>query len=68
MGQAARGMGQGQGAGDFYGESKDNIMKEERQGFRKLNAWQNAYDLALDVYKITKTFPKSEVYGLSSAP
>jgi four helix bundle protein len=32
--------------------------------FRKLLAWQKAYELALEVYKITKEFPKNEIYGL----
>jgi four helix bundle protein len=34
--------------------------------FRKLLAWQKAYELALEVYKTTGEFPKNEVYGLSS--
>jgi four helix bundle protein len=34
--------------------------------FRKLLAWQKAFDLALDVYKVTKNFPKLEAYGLTS--
>ena len=29
-------------------------------------AYQKAYELALEVYKITKNFPKEEVYGLVS--
>jgi len=33
--------------------------------FRKLLVWQKAYELALEVYKITKNFPKVEIYGLS---
>ena len=39
---------------------------EDKAGFKKLNAWQSAYVLTLDVYKVTKSFPKSEVYGLTS--
>jgi four helix bundle protein len=31
-----------------------------------LVAWQKAIDLVEEVYKITKTFPKEEVYGLTS--
>ncbi len=34
--------------------------------FRKLNVWQKAYQLTLDVYKATKRFPKEELYGLTS--
>ena len=36
------------------------------EGFRSLTTWQKAYDLALEVYKITEKFPKQEQYGLSS--
>src|SRR5258705_13091649 len=36
------------------------------QPFRKLVVWQNAHGLALNLYKITKTFPTDERYGLTS--
>jgi four helix bundle protein len=36
------------------------------QDFRKLIAWQKSHQLTLDVYKITRTYPKDEVYGLTS--
>lgn len=32
--------------------------------FTSLIAWQKAHDLALLIYKITKTFPKEERYSL----
>jgi len=32
---------------------------------RELEVWQFAKDLAADVYKITKKFPKEELYGLT---
>lgn len=35
------------------------------QSFKDLIVWQKAYKLVLEVYKITKDFPKFEVYGLS---
>ncbi len=35
-------------------------------GFKELKVWQNGIDLVLKVYKITESFPKSEIYGLSS--
>lgn len=34
--------------------------------FENLRVWQKALDLADDVDKLTKTFPKEEVYGLTS--
>jgi four helix bundle protein len=39
-------------------------MGQEEKGFRKLITWQKAYDLVLAVYKITRDFPKEEIYGL----
>jgi len=34
--------------------------------YRDLIAWQKAVDFAVDVYSVTRTFPRSEIYGLSS--
>ncbi|WKZ39603.1 MAG: four helix bundle protein [Anaerolineales bacterium] len=34
--------------------------------FRKLKVWEKAHQLALAVYKVTKSFPKEELYGLTS--
>jgi four helix bundle protein len=34
--------------------------------FRNLQIWQRSHQLALDVYKSTKNYPKSELYGLTS--
>lgn len=36
------------------------------QNYRKLIVWQKAHQLTLDVYKGTISFPKDELYGLSS--
>jgi four helix bundle protein len=36
------------------------------EGFRKLIVWQKAYDLALNIYKLTQQYPKHEQYGLIS--
>ncbi|MFA6450845.1 MAG: four helix bundle protein [bacterium] len=33
---------------------------------KELIAYQKSYHLCLDVYKITKTFPKEEMYGIVS--
>ncbi len=35
------------------------------KSFKKLIVWQKAYGLVLEIYKITKDFPKSEIYGLA---
>jgi len=34
--------------------------------FRKIQVWQKSHDLTLRLYKITSTFPKEELYGLTS--
>jgi four helix bundle protein len=35
------------------------------QSYRELVAWQKAMDLAAEVYRITKTFPHDELYGMT---
>jgi len=34
--------------------------------FRQLKVWEKAHHLALEIYKATATFPKEELYGLTS--
>ena len=34
--------------------------------FKELKVWQKAHQLVLNVYKITRSFPKDEMYGLTS--
>jgi four helix bundle protein len=36
------------------------------QGHKELIVWQKAMDLVVAVYKLTKAFPKTEMYGLAS--
>ncbi len=36
------------------------------QDFKKLNVWEKSHFLAIETYPFTTTFPKSEVYGLTS--
>ena len=36
------------------------------QDFKKLKVWQKSHQLTLDVYKVTSSFPRSELYGLTS--
>lgn len=36
------------------------------QDFKKLNVWQKAHILAVAIYKATMSFPKDELYGLTS--
>ena len=36
------------------------------QDYRKLIVWQKAIELTVLVYKLTRPFPKEEIYGLTS--
>jgi four helix bundle protein len=35
------------------------------KSFKDLIVWQKSYKLVVEMYKITKTFPREETYGLS---
>ena len=36
------------------------------QGFRRLNVWNKAHQLTLEVYRVTARFPREELYALTS--
>ena len=36
------------------------------KSYRELIAWQKAMDLVVQVYEMSRTFPREEVYGLTS--
>ena len=36
------------------------------KNFKELKVWQKSYKFCLDVYRITGSFPKEEMYGLTS--
>jgi len=36
------------------------------KNYKELKCWEKAYQLCLEVYKITKGFPREERYGLTS--
>ena len=36
------------------------------KNYKELNVWQKAYNLCIEIYKITRKFPKEELYGLTS--
>ena len=40
----------------------DSVIKN----FYDLDAWKKGHKLVLDIYKITKDFPKEEIYGIIS--
>lgn len=38
----------------------------KRHNFRSLKVYQRAIDYSVEIYKISKQFPKDELYGLTS--
>lgn len=42
------------------------MKKNEIKSFRDLNVWKDGIKLVKNIYEITKTFPNSEIYGLTS--
>src|SRR5438552_2937586 len=50
--------------------SQLSTMKGEQRmaiaSYRDLIVWQKGMDLATDAYKLTKSFPKEELFGLTS--
>jgi four helix bundle protein len=46
--------------------TRRNQTKTEAWHFRDLIAWQKAMVLARDAHRVTATFPKSEMFGLTS--
>jgi four helix bundle protein len=36
------------------------------KNYKELQVWQKAYQFCLEIYKVTKTFPIGEKYGLTS--
>jgi len=41
-------------------------MEQQIKSHRDLIAWQKAMELVVSVYKLSKSFPKEELYGLTS--
>jgi len=39
---------------------------EMLKNYKELKVWQRSYNLCLEIYRITKGFPKEEKYGLTS--
>ena len=42
------------------------LMTEKIKSFRDLNIWKKGIEIVDDIYRITKSFPKEESYGLTS--
>lgn len=46
--------------------SNQQPEKKNIKSFEDLEVWQEAQSLALEIYKITRKFPRNELYGLTS--
>jgi four helix bundle protein len=42
------------------------LIESSVQDFRELRVWQKAHELTLAVYKATASFPREELFGLTS--
>jgi S23 ribosomal protein. len=42
------------------------IKREAAMSGTDLKSWQKAFDLTLNIYRVTKSFPREEIYGLTS--
>jgi len=44
---------------------KQGLKKNKIKSFTDLDAWKEGHKLVIDIYKITKKFPKEEQFGLT---
>jgi four helix bundle protein len=44
----------------------DYKKREKLRDYTKIEAWKMADDLAVELYQVTKRFPKEELYGLTN--
>lgn len=44
----------------------DELRIKKIASFKDLNAWKEGHALVLDVYKVTKMFPKDELFGITT--
>ena len=40
-------------------------MAEKKEGYRKLEVYEKAYRSAVEIYRMTASFPKEERYGMT---
>ncbi|MEX2187413.1 MAG: four helix bundle protein, partial [Pirellulales bacterium] len=65
-GQGTEGRGQRTQDGFPDDAARTGVWRMPVRNFRDLIAWQRGVDLAIEVYRVTKFFPREETYGLSS--
>ena len=60
-----RGDAETRGRGDAERKSGREAGMPDIRSFKELRVWQNAMDLAMRVFEITKRFPQDEKYSLT---
>ena len=53
------------GSEELTGAIKFEIMNGKSRGYKDLNVYQMAYELAMEIFTISKSFPKEEKYALT---
>lgn len=48
------------------GSSELGVGKKTYFGFEDLDAWQESHLLAVEVYRVTRSFPQDEIFGITS--
>ena len=51
---------------EVFSLSPVSCRLSQEKGFRRLDVWKKADELAYRIYKVTKDFPKHELFGLVS--
>ena len=51
---------------ELTSDNKAAGSSEQVDTFKKLKVWQKAHQLTLGVYQATRSFPREEVYGMTS--
>jgi four helix bundle protein len=47
-------------------QKQEELMRLPAQNFQDLIVWQKAHQFVLGVYRVSKGFPREEIYGLTS--
>lgn len=50
----------------YVGIMSDATNKQKIKSFKDLNAWKEGHELVVEIYRITKYFPKEEQFGLTN--
>jgi four helix bundle protein len=47
-------------------QQSESGLRSSAKSFQQLIVWQKAHQFVLEVYRLTESFPRTEVYGLAS--